>query len=144
VDLTELPPRVSLVTLPVEDPEEAAAFYERLGWRRHPASVIGEVAFFATQGGLLSLWRRAAMAEDHGAPLPPAGGVCLSVNLAERLEVDAAVDRWEAAGGEVLRGATDADWGGRSAVVADPDGHRWELAWNPAWPLGPDGRPSMG
>lgn len=139
-------PRVSLVTLGVSDLARATAFYQALGWPLSSASVPGEVSFFDTAGGLLALWGNAELAADAGLA-PPAGdgfrGVSLAANLDTPQEVDAALAAAAAAGGTVVRAARKADWGGYTAYFADPDGHLWEVAHNPFWPIGPDGRPQL-
>jgi catechol 2,3-dioxygenase-like lactoylglutathione lyase family enzyme len=139
-----IPARTSLVTLGVADVERAAEFYERLGWSRSPASVPGVVAFFATTGAVVALWGWAELAADAGYPAvggPPAfRGVALAVNLGSEAEVDEALNAALAAGGTLRKAGTRADWGGYSGYFADPDGHLWEVAYNPGWPLDDDGR----
>jgi uncharacterized protein len=136
------PARLSLVTLAVADVERSAAFYERLGWTRSSASVPGEVAFFPLQPGtVLSLW--SGLAADSGRPVPVPGAVALALNVDAPDDVDGAVAAFEAAGGALVRAAQTASWGGRTAYVEDPDGHLWELAHNPAWPLDERGAPQL-
>ncbi len=134
-------PRITLITLGVRDLGRALRFYrDGLGWRPSSASVEGDVAFFQLGGIVLALWSRADLARD--AALDPDegwGGVAIAQNLESKEAVDAAVAAWTAAGGTVLKAPVEADWGGYSGYVADPDGHPWELAWNPFWPLGTDG-----
>lgn len=125
--------RLSLVTLGVEDVERARRFYEALGWRAGFANE--EVTFFQLGGMVLSLWDRAAMAKDmrrEGAPRGP-GDVCLAHNVRSREAVDAVMADAVAAGAALLRPAHDTEWGGCSGYFADPDGHGWEVAWNPGW-----------
>jgi catechol 2,3-dioxygenase-like lactoylglutathione lyase family enzyme len=137
--------RLSLVTLGVADLERARRFYEDgLGWRRgndHP-----EVVFYQLGGMVLALWSRDALARD--AHLPNAGsgfdGIALAYNARTREEVDAVLAEAEAAGGKVLKSAEDAFWGGYSGYFADPDGHAWEVAWNPDWTLAEDGSVRLG
>jgi predicted lactoylglutathione lyase len=142
-----VPQRVSLVTLGVADVAASTAFYERLGWRRSSASAEGEVTFIDTPGGILGLWSATELAKDAGMPgsEPPAGfrGVALAINLASPAEVDAAIAAWVAAGGIVTRPAAETEWGGYTGYVADPDGHLWELAHNPFWPLDERGMPAL-
>ena len=136
-----VPARVSLVTLAVRDLAAATAFYERLGWRRSSAS-NEEVTFLRTGGAVVALFP--ALASDARLPegAAPEGfrGVALAINLPERSDVDAALREAEAAGARVVKPAQDADWGGRSGYFMDPDGHLWEVAWNPFFPLEEDGR----
>ncbi len=132
--------RVSLITLGVADMERAAAFYEALGWTRvdSPDGVIG----FDLIGQTLGLYPRAALAEDIGVEdtgAPGFAGTTLAHNVREKEEVAPLLSRVEAAGGRILKPAQDVFWGGYHGYFADPDGHVWEVAWNPFSPLGPDG-----
>lgn len=133
--------RINLVTLGVADVQASASFYERLGWRRSGAS-MEDVVFFDAGGVVFALWGREAMAED--AAVPPAGtgfrAVTLALNLQGRAEVDATIAEAEAAGATVTKPAAEVSWGGYSGCFADPDGHLWEVAHNPFWPLTGDGR----
>jgi len=138
-------PRVSLITLGVADVARSTAFYEALGWPRSPSSVPGEVSFFNTDGGLLALWGRDDLAKDAGATGAQPGfrGVALAINLESRELVDACFGEVRAVGGEVVKSPHATDWGGYSGYFADPDGHLWEVAHNPSWPIGADGRPAL-
>ena len=137
--------RLSLVTLGVADLERARRFYEDgLGWRRgnnHP-----EVVFFQIGGAVLALWRRDALAKDAGLPDAGSGfgGITLAYNARTREEVDAVLAEAEAAGANILKPAEDAFWGGYSGYFADPDGHVWEVAWNPEWTIADDGSVRLG
>ena len=140
-----IPARVSLVTLGVRDVSASTAFYQSLGWRLSPASVPGEVSFFDTAGGLLALYGRQDLA--HDARVEPTGegfrGVALAINLESADDVDAAFAVVTAGGGSVIKAPERAEWGGYSGYFADPDGHLWEMAHNPGWPIGADGRPHL-
>jgi predicted lactoylglutathione lyase len=141
-----IPPRVSLVTLGVKDVARSTAFYVALGWPLSSASVPGDVSFFKTAGGLLALWNEEMLAEDAGLPGAPAAdrrSHALAINLESREEVDAALAIAVAAGGRVTRPAQATDWGGYNGYFADLDGHLWEVAHNPFWPIGDDGRPTL-
>lgn len=137
-------PIVSLVTLGVGDLPRSRAFYAAWGWRESSAST-GDVAFLHGGTAVLALWSRAELAadsevaDDHGGW----GGVTLAHNVASQADVDAVLAEAAAAGGTVLRAGTATEWGGYSGIVADPDGHRWEVAHNPFWPLDDDGRPVL-
>jgi catechol 2,3-dioxygenase-like lactoylglutathione lyase family enzyme len=133
-------PRLSLVTLGVADVARSRRFYEALGWRASGASA-GEVAFFQLGGLALALFGRAALAADAGLPDagPGFGGVALAHNVRARAEVDTVLERARAAGARILTPARDTDWGGYAGYFADPDGHAWEIAWNPHFPLRADG-----
>lgn len=135
-------PRVSLITLGVRDLERARRFYrDGLGWPEAGGASDEGVAFFRLRGIVLSLYPREDLAAD--ARLDPAGtgfsGIALAHNVRERDDVEAALAEAEAAGASILRPAEDAPWGGRSGYFADPDGHTWEVAWNPGFPILADG-----
>jgi predicted lactoylglutathione lyase len=141
-----VPARVSLVTLGVKDVARSTAFYVALGWPLSSASVPGDVSFFKTAGGLLALWSEDLLAEDAGLPGAAAAdcrGHALAINLENREEVDAALATAVAAGGRITRAAQATDWGGYNGYFADLDGHLWEVAHNPFWPIGDDGRPTL-
>jgi uncharacterized protein len=133
--------RVSLITLGVEDLARATAFYEALGWKRGFRAAEG-VSFFQIGGIILSLWSQESLAEDAGvAARTDRGfrGVALAHNVRERNEVDAVVAALEAAGGTVTKPPEEKVWGFYGAYVADPDGHLWEIAWNPSFAIAEDG-----
>jgi catechol 2,3-dioxygenase-like lactoylglutathione lyase family enzyme len=129
-------PRISLVTLGVMDLSRALAFYEALGWRASGAST-DEVVFFQANGLALALFDRAALAADAGVPdeRPGFSGISLAHNARSRAEVDAIFDDALRAGAEPASPPQETPWGGYSAYFADPDGHLWEIAWNPHFPL---------
>jgi catechol 2,3-dioxygenase-like lactoylglutathione lyase family enzyme len=132
-------PRVNLVTLGVADMARARAFYEALGWQ---ASGPGEgVTFFQAGGMILSLYGRAELAEDARLPVGVGGfgGITLGHNVRDRADVDRTLAEAKAAGATILKPAGDVFWGGYSGYFADPDGHPWEVAWNPHFPLAGDG-----
>jgi uncharacterized glyoxalase superfamily protein PhnB len=105
------------------------------------------VSFFRTAGGLLGLYgaddlRRDALADT--APAPGAfRGVTLAVNVESRDVVDSSLDTAQRAGARIVKPAQATEWGGYHGYFADPDGHLWEIAHNPFWPLGPDGVPQL-
>jgi catechol 2,3-dioxygenase-like lactoylglutathione lyase family enzyme len=132
--------RLSLITLGVADVARSRRFYEALGWRASGVSQPDEVAFFQLGGIALSLFGRAALAEDAGVPEGQgSGGMALAHNARTRAEVDAILEEARAAGARVLTPARATAWGGYACYFADPDGHAWEVAWNPHFPLRPDG-----
>ena len=134
--------RLSVVTLGVADLERSRRFYETgLGWAASAASQDG-VVFFQLGGMALALYPRPALAADVGlADAPAAGfaGVTLAYNGRNRDEVADVLETAVKAGGALLKPAQDVFWGGHSGYFADPDGHAWEVAWNPFWPLDADG-----
>ncbi|WP_138468943.1 VOC family protein [Poseidonocella sp. HB161398] len=133
------PQRVTLITLGVEDLARAKAFYAALGWV--PAQEQDGVAFYQMNGLALGLFGRAALAEDQGRPGADlgTGAVTLAQNFATETEVDAAFAAALTAGATALKAPEKVFWGGYSGYYADPDGHVWEVAMNPFWPLGDDG-----
>lgn len=134
------PQRVTLITLGVADLAASRAFYERLGWKEHGESQPG-VAFFQMHGAALALFGAADLAADQGRPdaVLGTGAITLAQNFATEAEVDAAFADALAAGGTVLKAPEKVFWGGYSGYWADPDGHVWEVAMNPFWPLAEDG-----
>jgi catechol 2,3-dioxygenase-like lactoylglutathione lyase family enzyme len=137
------PQRITLITLGVADLARARAFYGRLGWAEHAASQPG-VAFYQMHGAVLALFGLADLAADQGRPgldpgTGPRGAVTLAQNHATEAEVDAAFAAALAAGGTALKRPARTEWGGYSGYWADPDGHVWEVAMNPFWPLAADG-----
>jgi predicted lactoylglutathione lyase len=148
VRAVSFPTSISLVTLGVGDVAAATAFYERLGFTRSAASVDGEVSFFGTPGGaILAVWSADELAADaqQQPPRGPAGfrGVALALNVASREAVDGALRLAEQAGATIPKPAVATDWGGYSGYFADPDGHLWEVAHNPGWPLDDRGLPQL-
>lgn len=136
--------RVSFVTLGVADVGRARAFYERLGWRASSSS-NPNVAFFNAGGVVFSLFGRADLAKDACVDDTPPGfsGVALAHNVALREDVAVTLDEAEAAGARILKPAQDVFWGGHAGYFADPDGHLWEVAWNPFMPLDENGVPRL-
>lgn len=133
------PQRVTLITLGVASLGRARAFYEAWGWQ--VASAQEGVVFFQMLGAALALFGRADLAADQGRPGADlgTGAMTLAQNFATRAEVDAAFAGALAAGATVLKAPQEVFWGGYSGYFTDPDGHVWELAMNPTWPLGGDG-----
>lgn len=137
--------RVSLITLGAADLDRAIAFYRELGWEPHAASVSGEVAFYQAGGMVLALWSRSELAADsHVVDSGGWGGITLAHNVATEAEVDGILAAARAAGGSVAREGAPTPWGGYSGVFVDLDGHAWEIAVNPGWPLQPDGSVRLG
>lgn len=131
--------RVTLVTLGVADLAAARAFYARLGWREH--GVNPGVAFYQMHGAVLALFGRDDLAADQGraGAALGTGAMTLAQNFATEADVDAAYALALAAGGTGLKAPAKVFWGGYSGYWADPDGHVWEVAMNPFWPLADDG-----
>ncbi|MBW4471919.1 MAG: VOC family protein [Stenomitos rutilans HA7619-LM2] len=127
--------RLSLVTLGVQDLPRSLQFYrDGLGWKPSSASQE-EIAFFQLGGVVLSLYSRTSLAED--ATVEPVGtgfsGITLAYNTKRKEEVDEVLQLVEQLGERIVKPAQDVFWGGYSGYFADPDGHLWEVAWNPFW-----------
>jgi len=133
------PQRVTLITLGVDNLARARVFYEGWGWQATTAQE--GVVFFQMLGAALALFGRADLAADQGRPgaMLGTGAMTLAQNFATRAEVDAAFAGALAAGAVALKAPQEVFWGGYSGYFADPDGHVWELAMNPFWPLADDG-----
>jgi uncharacterized protein len=137
-----IPARISIVTLGVQDVERSCRFYETLGWIRRSSSIPGEIAWFRTSDSWLGIFGWNDLADDANLEGPTRGsfgGVTLAINVASSDEVDAALDEAVAAGGSLLKPGTEFPFG-YSGYFADPDGHAWEVCWNPGFRLGEDGR----
>lgn len=133
--------RLNIVGLGVADVAAATEFYRRLGWQ--PSSVSNpHITFFQAGGAIVSLFGRQDLMEEAGIEdVVGAGspGVTLACNVASRDEVDAILAEAEATGGRITAPAVDRDWGGYSGYFTDPDGHAWEVAWNPYFEIAADG-----
>lgn len=134
------PQRVTLITLGVADLPASRGFYARLGWQEHGESQKG-VAFYQMNGLALALFGHADLAADQGrsGTALGTGAITLAQNFLTEAEVDAAFEAALAAGATALKRPEEVFWGGYSGYWADPDGHVWEVAMNPYWPLGADG-----
>lgn len=132
-------PRITVITIGVDDLEKALRFYrDGLGLRTQ--GVIGKefefgaVAFFDLQAGLkLALWPRESISHDSGLPLsaPNPTEFTLGHNVSSKSEVDEVMDQAKAAGAVIVKPAHDTFWGGYAGYFQDPDRHLWEVAWNP-------------
>lgn len=128
-------PRLSLVTLGVTDLERSTRFYEHvLGLPR--LDTPPTIAFFELGKAWLALYLRELLAQDAGVPADGTGfpGFTLAHNVRSEAEVDQLLSEIEARGGEVVKPAARAEWGGYSGYFSDPDGFLWEVAWNPDFP----------
>jgi hypothetical protein len=135
-----IPARLTLVTLAVADVARATSFYEALGWRKSSASQ-DEVSFFQLGGLALSVFGRQDLADDAELSSDGQGftGISLAINLESEAEVDRVAAEWLACGGTMVKHPRRVSWGGYSGYVKDLDGHLWELAHNPGFPLLADG-----
>ncbi|MDQ8702850.1 VOC family protein [Streptomyces sp. LHD-70] len=134
--------RISLITLGVRDLARSRAFYEALGWR---GQEVQETVFFQAGGQGLVLWGREKLAADCGvepaeAPGGPGfGGIALAHNVRSAAEVDDLLDTARRAGARITKPGTLSELGFYTGVFLDPDGHAWEVAHNPGFPLSADG-----
>ncbi len=134
-------PRITLVTLGVDDLERAVAFY-RDGLGFPTPGIVGQeiengaVAFFKLDSGLkLALWPRKSLAADSGEPLQPRSSTEFSLahNVGSKPEVDAAMALAQQAGARIVKAAHATSYGGYAGYFQDPDGHLWEVAFNPGF-----------
>lgn len=131
--------RITVITLGVDDLERAVRFYrDGLGLRTE--GIIGRefehgaVAFFDLQPGLkLAVWPRKSLAHDTGLAMGPMSATAYSLghNVASRADVDVVMAQAKAAGATIVKSAADTFWGGYAGYFQDPDGHLWEIVWNP-------------
>ena len=131
--------RISLITLGVRDMAGTATFYEALGWTR-VESQDGVIAFDLI-GQTLGLYPLEKLAEDIGLPVEEMGrgATTFSYNVRDKADVAPLLAKAEAAGGRILRPASDVFWGGHIGYFADPEGNIWEVAHNPYSSLSEDG-----
>jgi hypothetical protein len=135
--------RISLITLGVTDLARSRAFYQALGWREAQSSTEDN-AWFQAGGMVFALWSRAELAADSAVTDSGGwGGVTLAYNTDSPAAVDAVIAEARAAGAVIGREPAATFWGGYAGVFLDPDGHPWEVAHNPGWPLGPDGQVTL-
>jgi uncharacterized protein len=134
-------PRISLITLGVDDLDRSVSFY-RDGLGLETQGIVGTqfehgaVAFFDLEAGLkLALWPRKSLAHDAGLAMgqPSATEFSIAHNVASKDEVDAVMEQARNSGATIVKPALDTFWGGYAGYFQDPDGHLWEVAWNPQW-----------
>ena len=132
-------PRITVITIGVDDLERALRFY-RDGLGLSTNGILGKefehgaVAFFDLQAGLkLALWPRASIAHDSGLALssPSATEFTIGHNVSSKSEVDAVMEQAKVAGGSIVKAPHETFWGGYAGYFQDPDKHLWEIVWNP-------------
>jgi uncharacterized protein len=133
---------ISLISFGVTDVGKATSFYERLGFVRSKNASQTAISFFKAGPVVLALFDRDALRDDGEARdlWTGNGGIAIAQNVPSEGEVDAVMARAEAAGANILKQAANTFWGGYDGYFADPDGHIWEIAFNPFWELDEDGR----
>lgn len=136
-------PRITVITLGVDDLERSLHFY-RDGLGLATQGIVGTeyeygaVAFFALQDGVqLAIWPRTSIAQDSGLAVagPSATEFTLGHNVSSKEEVDEVMAQAQEAGAKIVKRAEDTFWGGYSGYFQDPDGHLWEVVWNPDMPI---------
>lgn len=134
-------PRITVITLGVDDLEAALHFY-REGLSFPTEGIVGSefeygaVVFLQLQPGLrLALWPRKSISHDTGLPVSPTGSTNMTLghNVSSKAEVDVIMARAMAAGAKIVKHAHDTFYGGYSGYFQDLDGHLWEVVWNPQW-----------
>ncbi|WP_148574470.1 VOC family protein [Nocardioides caldifontis] len=139
-------PNFVILTLGVSDLDRSIAFYSGLGWEMRGRREDG-IVWFRTSGSWVGLFPAHELAADAGlvvAPPQEFRGSTYAVNLPSEADVDAAVEEVAALGARIVKAPVRMEWGGYSAYFADPDGHLWELCYNPTFPLDADGRIEIG
>jgi uncharacterized protein len=135
-------PRINLVTLGVTDMAASRAFYERLGFIASSAG-NADVTFFNANGLVFGLFGHDSLAEDahlKSGPVPAFRGVSLAWNAESEAAVNSIMAHAEGCGAKIAKPAEKVFWGGYSGYFSDPDGHLWEVAYNPFFPLDAAGR----
>ncbi|SLN56343.1 VOC family protein [Oceanibacterium hippocampi] len=136
--------QISVITLGTDDLDRSRRFYvDGFGWA--PVFANDTIIFYQMNGFVLGTFHRTALEADMnraGGQQP--GAFALAHNVPSQPDVGPLMDRLAAAGGAILRPADAPPHGGFRGYVADPDGHAWEIAWNPAWSIGEDGRVTFG
>lgn len=134
--------RLSIVSLAVGDLTRSRAFYEALGWRVATEKGATSIVCFTLNGVGFALYPRQKLLDDmeiDDISGIASGAIILACNVRSREEVAPVLEEAERAGGTIVKPAQDVFWGGHSGHFRDPDGHMWEVAWNPFSPLASDG-----
>lgn len=135
----EMQQQIAVVTLGISDLERSKAFYQE-GFSWTPVFENAEIAFYQMNGFVFGTWLKSSLEDDTKQQvLSGSGAVTLAHNVPEESNVQTVIDQLVAAGAVVLREADEPPQGGRRGYIADPDGHVWEIAFNPLWPIDEDG-----
>lgn len=137
-------PQISIITLGVADLARSRRFYgEGFGWK--PVFEHTDIVFYQLNGFVFGTWLTTALEADMQRPgLARPGAFTLAHNVSTREAVQPALDRLVLYGGRLLRNGDAPPHGGFRGYVADPDDHAWEIAWNPSWPISPEGYVTFG
>jgi uncharacterized protein len=133
-------PRINVITLGVKDIKKSKKFYEDLGFAASSISNEHLIAFQMV-GIVLCLYPIKLLSEDATVDSKGEGfrGITLAYNVSNKEEVSSILKHAEKSGAKIIKPAQDVFWGGHSGYFSDPDGHLWEIAWNPHWSLGENG-----
>jgi len=135
--------QISCVTLGVADIARSRRFYaEGFGWK--PVFEQADIVFYQMNGLMLGTWLLKELEGDMQRSLLRPGAFSVAHNVANKDDVQPVLDRLAAFGGRILRNADSPPHGGMRGYVADPDDHAWEIAWNPQWPISPEGYVTWG
>lgn len=136
--------QISVITLGIDELPRSRNFYvDGFGWA--PVFENEEIIFYQMNGLVLGTWEKSGLAADMSRrELLSPGAFALAHNVARMADVEAVMERLVAAGGRVIRPADAPLHGGFRGYVADPDGHAWEIAWNPAWRIDERGLVTFG
>lgn len=131
--------QIAVITLGVSDLERSKSFYrDGFGWK--PTFENAEIAFYQMNGFVFGTWLKSSLEEDTRQKCAPgANAMALAHNVPDERDVEIVIAELVAAGATLLRKAGEPPQGGRRGYVADPDGHIWEIAWNPEWPIDNNG-----
>lgn len=136
--------RLSFITLGVKNLKKSRTFYKKLGWKESKNS-NENVAFFKANGIIFSLYAYKSLAEDAHVSAKGSGFRCvtLAYNVRKKEDVAKILKEAKTAGAKIKKEAQDVFWGGHSGYFADPDGHLWEVAWNPGAKISKSGSVSF-
>ena len=135
--------QISVITLGIADLARSRRFYaDGFGWK--PVFENQDVIFYQMNGLMLGTWLTKALEEDSRRSLARPGAFSIAHNVRTKEEVQPVLDQLAKFGGRILRPADAPPHGGFRGYIADPDDHTWEIAWNPAWPISPEGYVSWG
>ncbi len=135
--------QISIITLGVTDIARSRRFYvEGFGWK--PVFESEEIVFYQMNGLMLGTWLASALDADSRRAASTPGAFSVAHNVTSKDAVQPLLDKLASAGGRILRPADAPPHGGFRGYVSDPDGHAWEIAWNPAWPIDAEGHVKFG